>query len=593
METKSVLLGFKGGDSISELSELLKNEYLKRDVDAHIDIRHSLKGVTDYLASNIGTEVLIIQEQFGERGSALDISFFDEITDLYPKLIVIAVLTNSRKGTDYVVHLMTHNCYNCIYESDANPSNIVKLSLSPRHKNDAKAYYSIRDRGLSDPTHISIEPSTAELTPVLATQIIEKLKIADDMLGPYSPVSIFEKAAGYLTDADLRKLIDMFDDDICQKLASSHIFKRYGGRSVQSAVFGEQETEPLRVGDSRATIKSSSLKFSLQEEQPVKVALKPDESTEKVSQKDRIHTEQANSKSEIFQAPESETDTETPVGMFGQLMGRFGVTSSRPEFMEEKEPKEPMKLGETIVKKVMEPVTFRTENGRPEQARKPIQDTKAPVIQRFDTVSGGGMRVIAVGGVEHAVGCTHTAISLATILRRMGYRVLVVEAGSRAMLHRLSEHREFRYEGIDIYVATNGDGTKDFGDCFSRPLDFMILDVGILNDRGQHGSMTAYSEMQRAQLSILTADPIHWRYKEAEILSVSMDIPKNWVLLYKPTCEKHQKRIKGDISGRFYQVLFSEYSPDPFSPSEMQEIILTEVLGTLVGGKKKKGLFSK
>lgn len=593
-----MLLGFKGGDSTSTLSDVLKTEYLKRDVVAAIDIRHSLKGVSDYLASNIDTNILIIQEQFGERSTSLDISFFDEITDLYSKLVVIAILTNERKGTDYVVNLMTHNCYNCLYEKDAQPKNIVKVSLDPRNKNDAKAYYSIRDRGLNDSIGMSMEPSTTRLTSEMAGQIIESLKGATEVIGPYSAVSIFEKASCYISDEDLKQFIVMLDDEICSKLAGSSVFLKYGGKVSQRTFLEISDHGKLHNGDSRATITKASLNFSEKVDSPSEPVRGADKKPEPVymteSQNSSTNKKETNDNGFSTEETSNDEGRETGFGIsktISNLVGRFH--SSDDDATEERS--EPKRLVETLLRK---PNVISEDRGSISEetiyARHPIEDPPKPIIQRFENVSAGGLRIIAVGSVERGTGCTHTAVSMASLLKRMGYRVLMVEACSHAMLHRLHEKREFRSEGIDIYIATNSDGSKDYSDCFSRNLDFLVIDVGAIKDRHKvGGGMSAFEEMQRAQLAILTADASPWRFKEAEVIGLSNDIPRGWSLLYSPTSLKMQKRIRNEMNSCFTSVHFSEFSPDAFCPSESQDKILGELISSIVGGKKKKGLFGR
>ena len=133
-----------------------------------------------------------------------------------------------------------------------------------------------------------------------------------------------------------------------------------------------------------------------------------------------------------------------------------------------------------------------------------------------------GVVTIAVAGIAHGIGCTHTALSIASFLARLGHSVAIIEDSQRPALGFLCSvmkaregrvQRSYTIHGFDVFPSdksTAGDNSNY--DSLIRKIkmgqyEYIVRDLGVLEP-------SRVREMYRADIPFLVASAAKWRWKE-------------------------------------------------------------------------------
>ncbi|MCG0275663.1 MAG: hypothetical protein L5655_05775 [Thermosediminibacteraceae bacterium] len=205
-----------------------------------------------------------------------------------------------------------------------------------------------------------------------------------------------------------------------------------------------------------------------------------------------------------------------------------------------------------------------------------------------------GVVTIAVAGIAHGLGCTHTALSIASFLARSGHSVAIIEDSQRPALDFLCsvmKAREGKIEGsytiqgLDIFPYNESAGGENSNyDLLIRKIkagqyEYVVRDLGVLES-------SRVKDMYRADMSFLVASAVKWRWYEL-LGSKLADLNSVSYILF-PLASK------SDIDDfLFYAGIRGEalpYSPNPFfrDNDELYSKLLTSVLPQR---QRKKSLF--
>lgn len=206
-----------------------------------------------------------------------------------------------------------------------------------------------------------------------------------------------------------------------------------------------------------------------------------------------------------------------------------------------------------------------------------------------------GTVVIALVGTINRIGTTHTAISIANILKNDNFRVAVLELHNSNNLNTIKnayedvqEHKDyFSLNGVDYFPFSND---LNFLDVYQEDYNYMILDMGVY-------SSCNLDEYKRANVKIVVSGVKDWELTDLEIILRSGDsIYKNNYLFTFSDTETFEM-IKGNMDQ--LKCFLSPFNPNPFKNlkdfTTVTHELLKDVLPEIKQSKSKnsKGLISK
>jgi len=200
-----------------------------------------------------------------------------------------------------------------------------------------------------------------------------------------------------------------------------------------------------------------------------------------------------------------------------------------------------------------------------------------------------GVVTIAVAGIAHGLGCTHTALSIASFLAR-GHSVAIIEDSQRPALGFLCsvmKARDGRVEGsytihgLDIFPSDkSAAGDNSNYDSLIRKIktgqyEYVVRDLGVLDE-------LKVRDMYRADTAFLVASASKWRWQE-----LIDKIDPEFSIIFPLASQ-------GDIEDlSFYAGIKGTalpYYPNPFS-KENDSLFLKLLAPILPNRKRKKSLF--
>lgn len=179
---------------------------------------------------------------------------------------------------------------------------------------------------------------------------------------------------------------------------------------------------------------------------------------------------------------------------------------------------------------------------------------------------------IGVMGTHHGVGVTHTALALASFLRRSGRRVAVVELSGQSALDCFGKQKESHgspcsYKGLNVFPEADSllAGTVRNGN-----YDYCILDLGCVQERRKQ-------ELFRCDVKLIVTDGAPWKSEKRKgPLEIFKEIEslKGWWLLVN-FCEN---TVPADCRKLNVRTELLRFSPDPFETSGQDERLFGKIL---------------
>ena len=217
-----------------------------------------------------------------------------------------------------------------------------------------------------------------------------------------------------------------------------------------------------------------------------------------------------------------------------------------------------------------------------------IKQTKKEIIYSDRIV---GTIVIAVGGTDRGVGCTHIAISIGSYLMSKGHKVALLDMSEKAALHSIGDLKGAKIldDGVVDY-----DGAHYFNKSFKLNnvlgLDYkyVILDLGRLkyqNEKGSYDSYLYLEEMYRSDISLLVCGAAVWQLPSFD--KYKDEIGGNWNIAYN---------FSGTEGERIDNVSYTfPVIPDPFELKDNIREFMSGILAPVLPKEKKakKWLFGR
>lgn len=157
MERMEILLGFH----FPEFEKGLTASLYDLGYDAKIIEKHTKMQIREYILMHRECRVVILKER--DSTMSFTAEDFAVLTDENDDLIVICVLSEERRGTDYMQVLYAAGITNAVFQSGregVRPSQIAELCLKKKSRKDARKYYGIAsvdiDIGMLSPEAYSI-----------------------------------------------------------------------------------------------------------------------------------------------------------------------------------------------------------------------------------------------------------------------------------------------------------------------------------------------------------------------------------------------------------------------------------------------------
>ncbi|NNG67890.1 hypothetical protein [Caldanaerobacter subterraneus] len=196
-----------------------------------------------------------------------------------------------------------------------------------------------------------------------------------------------------------------------------------------------------------------------------------------------------------------------------------------------------------------------------------------------------GIVTIAVSATAHGIGCTHTALSMASFLARLGHSAAVIEDSQRpvfSFLCSVLKAKEGKVDGsyvvhgIDIFPIYE---SKDNGWNYDMLLkkikagqyEYVVRDLGVLDSARRR-------EMYRADIAFVVASAARWRWHE-----VIDRIDSDFDVIYPLALESDVEEIS------FYAGVKGTAIPYCLNPfGRDNDSVFLKLLAPVLPSKKKK-----
>ncbi|PAD71345.1 hypothetical protein [Paenibacillus campinasensis] len=199
-----------------------------------------------------------------------------------------------------------------------------------------------------------------------------------------------------------------------------------------------------------------------------------------------------------------------------------------------------------------------------------------------------GTVVIAVVGVEAAVGTTHTTLLITNFISRKGLKVAVVEANESRDFGRIeaayegmigyeTSHSMFSIGGVDYYKYPY---KYDIAELLEQKYDYILLDLG------DYQSSPYLEEFYRAHVQVIVGHGSEWRqHKIIEFSNKhSHRDQSQWIY-----CIPHVEKVviddvhKAIVEGKLIAI---PSHPDPYQQLKWTDVILENMLREYLGKKR-------
>lgn len=210
-----------------------------------------------------------------------------------------------------------------------------------------------------------------------------------------------------------------------------------------------------------------------------------------------------------------------------------------------------------------------------------------------------GAVTISVAGAAPGIGCTHTALAIASHIAKNKYVVALLEFCARRNLDylaRVSNMREgeipgsYRVGNLHIFPIGPDVDDSELGQAFYKKLQqirgkykYIVVDLGELN----HSKIADFS---RSSLAVVVASAALWRWNDLlSVLSLCGE-QGNFSLVFAAPLEKNFKKLASETG---LKACYMPYTPDPLRPDDAGEALqalLSEVLPDKVVEQKRSFL---
>jgi len=208
-----------------------------------------------------------------------------------------------------------------------------------------------------------------------------------------------------------------------------------------------------------------------------------------------------------------------------------------------------------------------------------------------------GVVTIAVAGIAHGLGCTHTSLSIASFLARLGYSTAIIEDSQKPsfdFLCNIMKAKKGRVEGsfiingLDIFPLSKNlddiDNITNFdkliGKIKAGRYEYIVRDLGVLD------SLRA-RELYRADSAFVVASAAKWRWNEL-IESKPGDYKSMGIILFPLASNDDVEDLSFYAGVRGVALPFS---PNPLSGNN--DKLYYELLAPILPQKKSKKSFLK
>jgi hypothetical protein len=201
-----------------------------------------------------------------------------------------------------------------------------------------------------------------------------------------------------------------------------------------------------------------------------------------------------------------------------------------------------------------------------------------------------GVVTIAVAGIAYGLGCTHTALSIASFLSRLGHSVAIIEDSQRPALGFLCSVLKGKngkvqgscaIQGIDIFALDErtDDSSSNYDMLLKKirtgQYEYIVRDLGVLDS-------SKVRDMYRADTAFLVASASKWRWQE---LIDKIDPEFSIIFPLASQSDVEEISFYAGIKGEAFP-----YSPNPFS-RDNDPLFLKLLAPVLPNRKRKKSLF--
>lgn len=190
--------------------------------------------------------------------------------------------------------------------------------------------------------------------------------------------------------------------------------------------------------------------------------------------------------------------------------------------------------------------------------------------------------VIAISGVAHGVGVTHTAIAIAHSLTNMRFRVAVIELDSTspAFDRIFSIVDDCKYPDYSNVIELQINRTYYFKqptrshyiELLAQNYDYVICDLGT--------STNPYleEEFMRADIAIIVTAAAEWHRADLKdyVVQHSVMLKRDWICVVPFAPTQVVKKLRRELTRPVYSL---PLDVDPFEPSEEMKAAITAIIG--------------
>ncbi|MTI85627.1 MAG: hypothetical protein FH756_17455 [Firmicutes bacterium] len=211
-----------------------------------------------------------------------------------------------------------------------------------------------------------------------------------------------------------------------------------------------------------------------------------------------------------------------------------------------------------------------------------------------------GTVTISVAGAAQGIGCTHTALAIASHVASKNIKVALLEFCQRPSLHYLANvlnvrgdetPGKYRMGNLHIFPIGPDVGPEELERTYYQKqqqvygkYEYVVVDLGELN-------RSKLSDFSRSSLAVTVASGAPWRWLDLlSVLSLCGE-EDNVSFVFAAPSEKNFKRLIKEAGIETACLL--PYIPDPLRPAEADEILQKLLAGILPDNIGRKGLSFK
>ncbi|MBP1935907.1 serine/threonine-protein kinase [Paenibacillus sediminis] len=225
------------------------------------------------------------------------------------------------------------------------------------------------------------------------------------------------------------------------------------------------------------------------------------------------------------------------------------------------------------------------------EVRSALQDPNQ-VAAKHRRIVPAGTQVVAVIGVTHGVGTTHTAVAIAHFLSRQYSKVAIAELGGKSQaFYRIQQivedagdfrliSRQFEIDDIHYWRQV---GAGDILSLLGGEYSFIVLDLGAYEDN------ELFEEFLRSNIPIVVGSGAEWRQQDMILFSkaLSTHSQHKWNYCMPLAPSKAVQRLKKELSNQ--RVYGLPLHLDPFDQDDAMDEALGEIFkGYLPSSVKRR-----